>query len=372
MARGRPRTLPSSLPRLSPEVVLDPELVHVNLQSRQVIVREELSRKRCQNQAQVAQEHARQRSKRQNEELTMAYEHAQLAAKKTIHRMDRLAQQKSEQQRTLDQLRLAVEGGEHEVTPREERQLRNLTGFGTKKPRLTAADHEVIVELAGSQSQESIARRHQSRTPNTDVRCFTAFGTLYFEIVEGSVTGEICLAFMKEMMAAYVRKGLPSRKRAFIMDNASIHHRDNATGYMLGSAVARKIGLEFLPIYSLFLNPLEEVFGLLNASYSNDDIRQYYFHVKHFLKFSEDRTPVFTQQLYESSHAGDEAGLCPMLAESVEKLLDSYLPHCYDEFTPEVNATLEHLYGCRRLTMNMIDAIVAGDVMGTSESEFRC
>ncbi|KAE9004324.1 hypothetical protein PR001_g17747 [Phytophthora rubi] len=214
-----------------------------------------------------------------------------------------------------------------------------------------------------------------------------AFGTLYFEIVEGSVTGETCLSFMKEMMATYMRKGLASRKRAFIMDNASIHHRDPVKDYMTGSVVSEKIGLEFLPIYSPFLNPLEEVFGLLKSRLwrsrsgaavtdesksllkrnlsqevlriANDDVRQYYFHVEHLLKFAEDRTPVFTQQLYEASHNGDEAGLCPMLPETIERLLDSYLPERYTEFTPEAQADVEQSYGCKRLTMTMIDDIAA-------------
>jgi transposase len=188
---------------------------------------------------------------------------------------------------------------------------------------------------------------------------------------------------MKEMMATYMRKGLASRKRAFIMDNASIHHRDPVKDYMTGSVVSEKIGLEFLPIYSPFLNLFglqksrlwrarsgaavtDESKSLLKRNQSqevlritNDDVRQYYFHVEHFLKFAEDRTPVFTQQLYEASHNGDEAGLCPMLPESLERLLDSYLPERYTEFTPEAQADVEQAYGCKRLTMTVIDDIAA-------------
>ncbi|KAE8888553.1 hypothetical protein PF005_g1932 [Phytophthora fragariae] len=50
MAPGRPRTLPSSLPRLAPEVALETDLAYVNLQSRQAILREHLNRKRQQRQ----------------------------------------------------------------------------------------------------------------------------------------------------------------------------------------------------------------------------------------------------------------------------------------------------------------------------------
>ncbi|KAE9004323.1 hypothetical protein PR003_g20641 [Phytophthora rubi] len=102
MPRGRPRTLPSSLPRLSPEVVLDPELQHVEIQSRQAMAQEASARRRLHQQERVAEDHARQRGKRQIEELTMAYKHAQLAAEKTSKKLERLAQKKAEQQRQLD------------------------------------------------------------------------------------------------------------------------------------------------------------------------------------------------------------------------------------------------------------------------------
>ncbi|KAG6943644.1 hypothetical protein JG688_00017506 [Phytophthora aleatoria] len=76
-----------------------------------------------------------------------------------------------------------------------------------------------------------------------------SFGTLYFEIVEGSVPGETCLIFIKEMMPAYMRKGLASRNRAFIMDNAPIHHhRGPVNDYMRGIVVAETIGLDYLEL----------------------------------------------------------------------------------------------------------------------------
>ncbi|KAG7381650.1 hypothetical protein PHYPSEUDO_005749 [Phytophthora pseudosyringae] len=57
-----------------------------------------------------------------------------------------------------------------------------------------------------------------------------------------------------------------------------------------------------------------------------------------------------------------------MLPETVERLLDSYLPHCYTEFTAEAQAGVEEAYGCRRLTMNMIDAIAAGEDAASSDN----
>ncbi|KAG6943645.1 hypothetical protein JG688_00017505 [Phytophthora aleatoria] len=89
----------------------------------------------------------------------MAYQHAQLAADKTRNNLERLSQKKTGEESALDQLRLAVEGGEYEMTAIEERQLRNVAGLGEKKPRLTNADHAVIVELAGTLSWKDIGAR---------------------------------------------------------------------------------------------------------------------------------------------------------------------------------------------------------------------
>lgn len=559
MPRGRPRELPSTLPRLGPQVSLDPALADVNIQSRQVIVGRQLNQKRLEKQAQVARARARQRAKRQIEQLTMACRHAQLAAEKTLRRYEEAAAQKEAQVRRLNQLRVAVEAGDEvELTNSEVTQLRKFAGFGTKKPRLSAVDHQVILQLAGTETNAAIAarigvapstvlRHLKNRPPASEKRgrkprltpemlsaaarfqfiCNTAclrrtgaflrlafgvsvcprtisrhlkgvagfrlgdfrrfprdrnadhaiqarfdyatamvnkfgqntlyeaiyfdemkltrttkrkawsiagwiptvtdefysenpehisllyaaspaFGTLYFEVIEGSVTGETCLEFLQGMVASYVRKFPSDRKRAFIMDNAKIHHRGIVTAYLYGEVVSQRIGLEFLPIYSPFLNPLEETFALIktrlwrersNATVTGEskamlkrdlsnqvlaitehDVRQYYFHVEHFLKFATERTPVFTQQLYESSHSGDEMGLCPMLPETVEALLDSYLPHTYEEFTPEMNDSIERAFGCQRLTMDAVDALLprssddselAGGDDFNSEREFQ-
>ncbi|GMF49153.1 unnamed protein product [Phytophthora fragariaefolia] len=53
-------------------------------------------------------------------------------------------------------------------------------------------------------------------------------------------------------------------------------------------------------------------------------------------------------------HGGNETGLCPMLPEIIEHLIDSYLPDRYTEFTPEDQADVEQSYGFKRLTMTMI------------------
>ncbi|KAG6624028.1 alcohol dehydrogenase [Phytophthora cinnamomi] len=86
--------------------------------------------RRLQQQERVAEQHARQWVKRQIEEFTMAYQHDQLAAEKTRKQMECLARKRMEQQRQLDQLRLAVEGGEHVMAASEERQLKRIAGYG--------------------------------------------------------------------------------------------------------------------------------------------------------------------------------------------------------------------------------------------------
>lgn len=105
---------------------------------------------------------------------------------------------------------------------------------------------------------------------------------------------------------------------------------------------------------------------------SEEDARAFYFHVKHFLKYAKDRTPVFTQQLYEDSHVGDEAGLCPLLPVTIENLLASYLPHSYDEFTPEMCVDVEVVFGCKRLTLADVQRISlehASDVEGEEQDD---
>ncbi|EGZ24070.1 hypothetical protein PHYSODRAFT_325222 [Phytophthora sojae] len=137
-----------------------------------------------------------------------------------------------------------------------------------------------------------------------------AFRVLHFEIVEGSVLADVVCGFMKEMVAAYLRKFPAARRagtRAFIMDNASMHHRSSVTDYLNGDAVANLLKIEFVLIYSPFLNPLDEVFGTVKSrlwrnrseagvtdeskamlkrclaevlmQVTEHDVRQFYFHV---------------------------------------------------------------------------------------------
>lgn len=159
MTRGAPRTLPVAIPRLDAGVVLDPDLGHVNIQSRQALVREQSRQRRQKKQEEVAEKHTRQRAQRQLEEMLMAYKKAQLDAEKTRKKIERLAEKEEALKRNLDQLRLAVEGGEHVPTAQEELQLRRIAGYGTKKPRLSEADDASVRALLGTMTQQRIAAR---------------------------------------------------------------------------------------------------------------------------------------------------------------------------------------------------------------------
>ncbi|KAJ0391512.1 hypothetical protein ATCC90586_012159 [Pythium insidiosum] len=190
-------------------------------------------------------------------------------------------------------------------------------------------------------------------------------GIVHYEIVEKSVTGETVLAFFEAMVT----------KRC-VMD------------YMNGEVVSMILGFHFLPEYSPFLNPLEEVFGYIKqtiwrarANDRNTDedrhfqrrrlvaaiesiksttmVHTFFLHVQEFVAMAKAKQPVFTQQLYEKSHDGDEVGECPILPADIEALLDSYIPHRYEEFTAEQQALVERQFGVRRLTDSFVEDVIS-------------
>ncbi|KAJ0401801.1 hypothetical protein ATCC90586_003429 [Pythium insidiosum] len=215
-------------------------------------------------------------------------------------------------------------------------------------------------------------------------------GLVHYEVVENSVTGETVLAFFKAMVTKYVTDFPPSvrvSKRAVIADNVATHHRRCVMDYMNGEVVSTILGFHFLPECSSFLNPLEEVFGHIKqtiwrarANDRNTDqdrhfqkrrlvaaiesiksttmVRKFFLHVQEFVAIAKAKQPVSTQQLYENSHDGDEVGECPILPADIEALLDSYLPHRYEEFTAERQALVERQFGVRRLTDSFVEDVI--------------
>ncbi|POM65610.1 Hypothetical protein PHPALM_18645, partial [Phytophthora palmivora] len=389
MPGGRPRELPSRLPRLDPAVALDPSLQGIELQSSAFILPETRRRHRQEKQAETARRLATQRARRQVEELARACQHARLSAEKSRQRFERLAAKQAEEAQRLDQLRLRVEAGEEiELSDGDARKLRRVAGFGTKKSRLSETDHRVIQELGTFGGQMLVDKSNDARnsdraieerfkyasflptkfgqntlyeaiyydemklTRQTNRKAWSiagwiptvpdefytdhpehvslllagspSFGVLHFEVVEGSITAEVILDFMKEMMTRYMDK-VPAARR---QKPASVTDESRA----------------------MLKKKLSEVVVRI----TEHDVRQFYFHVEHFIRYALDKTPVFTQQLYENSHSGDEVGYSPMLPDTIETLFASYLPQTYEEFAPEMNRDIEHVFGVRRLTMEVI------------------
>ncbi|KAJ0391022.1 hypothetical protein P43SY_011021 [Pythium insidiosum] len=82
-----------------------------------------------------------------------------------------------------------------------------------------------------------------------------AFGLVHVEIVEGSVTGETVLDFLKSMMTEYLAR-----------DTVETGHESKAF-------IKKALSEEVLKITA-------------------EDVRSFYFHVEHFLKFALERAPV--------------------------------------------------------------------------------
>ncbi|RLN94632.1 hypothetical protein BBJ28_00016482 [Nothophytophthora sp. Chile5] len=63
-----------------------------------------------------------------------------------------------------------------------------------------------------------------------------SLGLVHYEIVEGAVTSDNVMHFMIAMVAAYTQNAGPTgtNVRAFIMDNARIHHTNNVTEFLHG------------------------------------------------------------------------------------------------------------------------------------------
>ncbi|GLE08840.1 hypothetical protein PINS_up020292 [Pythium insidiosum] len=218
-------------------------------------------------------------------------------------------------------------------------------------------------------------------------------GIIHYIVTTESVTGAKVLELFKELVTKYVTDFSPaqrSKRRAVIMDNVGTHHSACLVNYLQGELISPSLCLEYLPPYSPFLNPLEELFVYIKqqiwlqraADTSTDEDRYqqikrcvqivtdakkknmlfpFFLHVQEFLRSCKTREPVYTQQLYESSHIGDEVDQCPILSESIETLLNSYLPHSYEEFTAEQCALVLAQYGVPRLTDSYVEDVIMAE-----------
>lgn len=212
-------------------------------------------------------------------------------------------------------------------------------------------------------------------------------GLIHFEIVTGGVNGNTVLEFCKATCEKYLKEfvnGTKLIKRAFIWDNVRTHHVKAIEKYFSGNVVSQHLALEFLPPYSPFLNPVEEVFSLIKFKFfhavnnskqtpesraaitkilaeevlnvTREDIFFFYVHTLEFINMSLREETILSQQHYEQSHKGDEHMMRGSISEEVELLLNSYLPESYKKFTPSQNKLLEQRFNVKRLTKEMVDA----------------
>ena len=131
--KGRPKELPSRLPKISQDVVMDPLLCNLELQSSQVQRKASILQRKKEKQEAKAKELARQRANQALHQLFLADQHAKISREHFEKRVEKERMVREAQQQELNQLRLAVEAGEVEnLPPQMEAKLRKYAGFGKK------------------------------------------------------------------------------------------------------------------------------------------------------------------------------------------------------------------------------------------------
>ena len=81
-------------------------------------------------------------------------------------------------------------------------------------------------------------------------------GIIYSKIHESALNGETFKMFLVELKNACVEKGVLNP--VFVMDNARIHHYNGLNQTLIDE----RIEIRYLPPYSPFLNPIENVFSV--------------------------------------------------------------------------------------------------------------
>lgn len=83
-------------------------------------------------------------------------------------------------------------------------------------------------------------------------------GLVYFEVHRTSIDGQIFSSFFDNLLRA-VDDELPGYESGFVLDNASIHMRDTLNRALHDMPHCT---LQFLPVYSPMLNPIENMFAI--------------------------------------------------------------------------------------------------------------
>lgn len=216
-------------------------------------------------------------------------------------------------------------------------------------------------------------------------------GIIWFSLKDGSVSGPDVLKTYQSAVQKFVAKEPvsqetnydPSIKRAFIVDNAGNHHNSCFREYFQGDEVGKFFGLEYLPVYSPFLNPVEEIFAILRyrmfkemfksnkQAYSREavkdlivqevgkitkeEVHKCYLHAHDFLQPSRAGTAILSQHLFEDTHCGDEAGTTEEMRRRVDQILDKYLPNDYSIYTRHANPAM-HKYRNKVIDPEVLDS----------------
>ena len=201
-------------------------------------------------------------------------------------------------------------------------------------------------------------------------------GVVWFDISEGSVKGTDVLKVYQDAIEAFLahkpfcgsQEYDSKKKRAFIVDNAGNHHNGIFGEYFNGDAVQKLFGLHYLPVYSPFLQPVEEVFAIIRfrvfrkleqsemhafstaavkrilveviSELTKDEIMKCYLHTNEFLAVAKAKGHVYSQQHYEKTHLGDEFANNSETTRKVDEVISKYLPDDYSIYTPEQNPQL--------------------------------
>ncbi|DAZ93106.1 TPA: hypothetical protein N0F65_006858 [Lagenidium giganteum] len=188
-------------------------------------------------------------------------------------------------------------------------------------------------------------------------------GTLNYHIIEGSVDAAIVNEFLINLLKHYTTQHQTSGQRALILDNVSSHRTHNAYASIHTEAMRNVLCVEYLPLYSPFLNPVEEVFAQIKfrlaatkshqsvtdeskaaikqslvhqvETITKDHLISYQVHVEQFLAASRNGIPVLTSHMHESSHQGDETRTPATTDVEAITIARRHLPTAFSQFTAE-------------------------------------
>ena len=202
-------------------------------------------------------------------------------------------------------------------------------------------------------------------------------GVVWFEIREGIAKGEDLLKVYQNAVEAIVSKTPFSgfneydalKKRAFVVDDVGNRHDSKIfTTYFNGETVRNLFGFHYLPAYSPFLNPVEEVNAIIRyrtfrkmaeselhtlskaavkeiviqviSELTTEEIMKCFSHTNDFLNIAKEQGHVYSQQRYEKTHLEAEFANNSEIMGEVDQVIAKYIPDDYSIYTPGYNSQL--------------------------------